>query len=94
MRSEKLFTARSLEAWGGQVALVLSGVLTLVALLLLTGCASPAVRQQRFVAKPNMIFPPSRPADSTTVSSYREACLRDLLMPSFYHCSRSSAVAK
>ena len=56
MRSEKLFTARSLEAWGGQVALVLSGVLTLVALLLLTGCASPAVRQQRFVAKPNMTF--------------------------------------
>lgn len=56
MRRKKLFTARSLEAWGGQVALILSGGLALVALLLLTGCASPAVRQQRMVAKPNMTF--------------------------------------
>ena len=55
MQSEKQSAVWSPGKWTGRIALILSGALTLVALLL-TGCASPAVRQQRFVAKPNMTF--------------------------------------
>lgn len=35
---------------------VLSGGAMIVVLVALAGCTSPAVRQQRLVAKPNMIF--------------------------------------
>jgi len=57
MRSEKQFIARSPGERIGQIAIILSGVLTLVALLLmLTGCASVRPGEQRLVSKPNMVF--------------------------------------
>lgn len=56
MQSDKSSATGFPGEWAGWLAHFLSGALALVALLLLTGCASPAVRQQRMVAKPNMTF--------------------------------------
>ena len=57
MQREKSFTDRSPEERLGQTALILSGGLALVALLLLlTGCASVPPNEQRLVSKSNMVF--------------------------------------
>jgi len=44
------------SAWARARRFALSAGLPLVALLSVAGCSSPAVRQQRLVSKPNMLF--------------------------------------
>jgi len=44
------------QKWNRSLRLLRSGCLPLALLALLAGCSSPAVRQQRLVARPNMTF--------------------------------------
>ena len=56
---------------------MLSSALPLAVLAFLAGCSSPAVRQQRLVARPNMTF-----SDSATLS-YNSPRLLPQLAPGF-----------
>ncbi len=54
---------------------LISAVWPLLALLLVTGWAAPAVRKQRFVSKPNMLF------SDSAVFTYNSARLLPQLEP-------------
>jgi hypothetical protein len=54
-----------------------STVFLLFAFIFITGCSSPSVRQQRLVAKPNMLF------SDSAVFSYNSPKLLSQLAPGF-----------
>lgn len=65
------------QAWNRRKRFILSQSLPFILVALLAGCSTPAVRQQRLVAKPNMLF-----ADSA-VFSYNSPKLLPQLAPGF-----------
>jgi hypothetical protein len=65
------------RVWNHGRRFALSGCLPLVVIVLLAGCSSPAVRQQRLAAKPNMLFTDS------AVFTYNSPKLLPQLAPGF-----------
>ena len=74
-RERRGHTCPAQPGWGRVRWFALTTSVLLAAVLLLAGCSSPTVRQQRLVSKPNMLF------SDSSVFTYNSARLLPQLEP-------------